>query len=351
MATIKDVASKAGVSVSTVSSVINKNKNVSEELTVRIQKVIKELNYTVNPVARGLKSTRTGVVGVVLPSLTSLFFPFLIKGIETELSKYNYSLTMYDANWDIEREIHYIKQLEKSWVDGILVDSSGLAHKNEKYLELLRNLGGKNKKIHVVSIEASLGSDIGDSVSIDNTKSAYMVVKHLIDLGHEKIACISGVSDFMFTVKRINGYTQALKDAGLPVNKNIIMEGDCSPLSGYMITKELLMNGLDATAIFIANDEMAIGAINALKQAGKRIPEDIAVTGFDNLFISSIVSPTLTTVNVPKFEMGKRAGELLHKRIAGERTGESEEIILSTNLIVRQSTDLRGRSDWELYGW
>ena len=351
MASIKDVAKKAGVSISTVSSLINRTKSVSRELTGRIEQAIEELNYQANPVARSLKSRKTNTIGVILPNISRLFFPQVLKGIEDTAIKNGYYLTFYDANESIEQEKQYVRMLENSWVDGIILDCSADVKEDGEYLEYLTRLGNKKKKIPVVSLERVLKDHVTDAVIIDNRQSGYLAVKHLIELGHKTIAHISGPLKFPMCVDRIKGYKSALQEHGIQFEEELMKNGDFTPLSGYYAMKELLMQGRSITAVFAANDQMAIGAIKAINEAGFKIPDDIAIIGFDNLFASTIITPSLSTINVPKYKMGSTAVEILIDRITNPDKKEKEVVTLPSNLIIRQSTSIRGDNTWDLYGW
>lgn len=351
MSSIVDVAQKAGVSISTVSSVINKNKSVSKELTLRVEQAIEELNYYANPVARSLKSRKTNTIGVVLPNNNRIFFPQILKGIEDIALKNGYYLTFYDTE-SIDKEKRYIKMLENSWVDGIILDCIADVKEDSEYLEYLSKLGGKKKSIPVVSLERVLKDEITDAVIIDNKQSGYIATKHLLELGYRKLAHISGPLKFPMCIDRMQGYKRALSEYGIDIDNDMIKNGDYSPLSGYNAMKELLIHGSSSVnAVFAANDQMAIGAIRAIRETGLRIPEDIAVIGFDNIFASSIITPSLSTINVPKYRMGSTAVEILIKKIMNPEESEKEIVTLSSNLVVRQSTDLRGDNTWDLYGW
>jgi len=353
MASIRDVARKAGVSISTVSNVINNNKPVSPELRERVEKAIKDLNYKVNPVARGLKSRKTNQIGVILTSFSRIFFPLVLKGIQETAVKYGYSVCVYESDENIEKEKAYIKLLENSWVDGIILASCANVNVEEDkdYLHKLANLGSKHKKIPVVSIECTLGNGVTDAVLIDNRKAAYTAVKHLIDLGHKYIAHIAAPLKFPMGAHRLEGYKDALLEANIEIDEDLIKEGDYTPVSGYNAMRQLLLKEKLITAVFAGNDQMAIGAIKAIREAGLKIPEDIAVIGFDNVFPGSIISPSLSSINVPRYKMGAEAMDILHHKISNPEDTQRSVITLETRLIVRQSTDLRGDNTWDFYGW
>jgi len=349
MASIKDVAKKAGVSISTVSNAINGTKYVSEELKQKINKAIAELDYKVNPVARSLKSKRTMSIGVIITDINRIFFPQVIKGIQDTAAKNGYSITFCNSNDDFETDQRFVRMLENNRVDGIILDSVA-DMENQEYFNRLSNLGTQKKRIPVVSIERKLVDYNIDSVVVDNKRGGSMATAHLIEYGCKKIVHITGPVNSSMAFDRLKGYKDELLKNGLKVDDSLILNGDFSPLSGYQAVKQLLLNGAEFDGIFAANDQMAIGAIKALRENGYSVPEDVKVVGFDNTFVASIVEPSLTTINVPRFKLGACAVETLMKRI-DNILSETSCIELPINLILRQSTDLKGDKNWDLYGW
>ncbi len=347
MASIKDVAAKAGVSISTVSYVINNTKYVSDELKKKVNDAINELEYEVDPVARSLKSKKTKTIGVVITNINRIFFPQLIKGIQDYAIKNGYSLAFYNTNDNFDDEKKFVQMLESTWVDGIIIDSVS-EQQNEKYYKHLSSLGNDKKKIPVVSIERRLDMYGIDSVVVNNCNGGHIATKHLIDNGSKNVVFISGPASSCIVNDRIAGYKEELAKENITFE--MVVGGDFSPLSGYNAMKEILLDGTNIDGIFAANDQMAIGAIKAIKENGLRIPEDIKIIGFDNTFVASIVEPSLTTINVPKYKMGSSAAELLIERIKGNNA-DTIVIELPINLIIRQSTDLRGEKNWDLLGW
>jgi DNA-binding LacI/PurR family transcriptional regulator len=349
MASIKDVAEKAGVSISTVSNVINGTKYVSEELILKINKIIEELHYEVDPVARSLKSKKTMTIGVVITNINRIFFPQVIKGIQDSAAKHGYNLTFFSTNDKFEDEKRFVQMLESTWVDGIILDSVADTN-DEGYFKYLSSLGNRKKSIPVVSLERRIDSYGIGSVVVNNFHGGGLAAKHLIDCGCRKIVHITGPIGSCIVQDRLNGYKDELRKAGLAIEDARIIEGDYSPLSGYHAMKQILMAGIDVDGVFAANDQMAIGAIKAIRENGLMIPEDVKVVGFDNTFIATIVEPSLTTISVPKYKMGDAAVEMLVKRI--EQDPNSPGVIeMPINLIIRQSTDLRGDKNWDLYDW
>lgn len=349
MADIRDVARHAGVSISTVSNVINGTQPVSEELTARVKRAIDLLQYEVNPIGRSLKSRRTMSIAMIVHSLTHVFFPQITKGIQDMVQPRGYALTLCDTNGDIDREHRYVRSLAGSWVDGIVIDS--VAHADDRdYLEYLSRLGGKRKRIPVVSLERRLGDGKISCVTVDNVHGGRLATSHLIEKECRRIAHIGGPLFSDVVQGRLKGYKETLREAGLEFRTELVMSGDFTPLSGYHVMKRLLVAGVDIDGVFAANDAMAVGALKAIEEHGLRVPEDIRLVGFDNVFVSSLVQPSITTINVPRYRMGTEAAKLL-LRAAEDPTSDPSAVELPINLLVRESTDLRGVGNWDLYGW
>lgn len=348
---IKDVARRAGVSIATVSNVINQKKPVSPELQARVFEAIEALHYEVNPVGRGLKSNRTNQVGVVVPSFNQVYFPAILKGIHEAGFKYGYQVLVFETDSDIEKERQHIRYLQHAWIDGILLASYANQENisEREYIRSLGNIQNGRKNIPVVTLESVLDPNL-DAVIVDNKAAAENAVSHLIQTGHNQIAHIAGPRRFQIGSHRLEGYQDTLARAGIEPDQRRISEGDFSPNSGYQCMKQLLQREVAFTAVFAANDQMAIGAMRALLDAGKRIPEDVAVIGLDNNFPSTLVSPSLSSVSVPKYEMGVRAMELLVSKIE-DPTKPATVITLETELIVRKSTSKDGEDTWNLLNW
>ncbi|WP_163536186.1 LacI family DNA-binding transcriptional regulator [Gracilibacillus sp. YIM 98692] len=347
---MEDVAREAGVSISTVSNVLTGKKPVSKALQIRVEAAIERLNYSVNPMASGLKSTKTNTLGVVLPNISRIFFPQVLKGIQDNARSNNFNLIYYDTDEELDKENKYIQELQNSLVDGIIIDFCHDINSDPKTKVLLESIINNNRKlVPIVALEKQVDSHYISSVSIDNKKSAYKATKHLMDQGHERIAHIAGPMTYPTTPQRLQGFKVALEEKGL-FTEELVSTGDFRPLSGYRVTKSLLAKDEGMTAIFAANDQMAIGAMKALLEEGYRIPEDMAVIGFDNIFVSSIVSPSLTTIDVPQYQMGWEAVRKLHEQIKVQKV-EKEDIVLPTQLRIRRSTYAQAEDFWELEGW
>lgn len=351
MAGIKEVAKKAGVSISTVSNVMNGTKPVSPELKTRVLDAIGELQYEVNPVGRGLKSNKTNQVGVIVPSFNQVYFPAVLQGIHEAGVKYGYTILVFETNGDVELEKQHVRFLQHSWSDGIILASyaNGENISDRKYIRSLLESGSRKKPIPVVSLENVLDPGI-DAVVIDNRKAAAIAVSHLVTLGHQSIAHISAPLRFQIGNLRLEGYRETMKKTGLSVDDDLIAEGDYSPVSGYDAMKKILKKGKKFTAVFAGNDQMGIGAIRALLDEGYRVPEDVAVIGIDNNFPSTLITPSLSSVNLPKFDLGFQAMHLLNERMKDPKRPRTV-ITLESELVVRKSTSAEGSGTWNLLGW
>ena len=353
MPSIKDVAAKAGVSISTVSNVISGKRYVSDELIVRVNKAISELNYETDLIARSMKNNQTMTIGVIITSLNRIFIPQVLNGIQECAERKGYHLVIYATNDDFESERRYLQLLVNSRVDGIIMDTVADIC-NEEYYHSLSHLHKKDKSIPVVCIERNLSEYGVYSVYVNNVQGAFSATQHLVEMGCRNIAHISGPRQIEMVFYRTKGYAQALEKSGMKVEEIYTAEGDFSPLSGYKAVKYLLGNKIPFDGIFADNDQMAIGAVKALWECGIKIPEEVKIVGYDNTFVSSIVKPSLSTINVPKYQMGWEATEKLCLMIGDEREQEAwshQATELATKLRKRESTGGGATQDWELEGW
>ena len=346
--TIAEIAKLANVSIATVSHVINNTKNVSSELREKINNIINENNYRPNTLATGLKGKKTYTIAVVIPKITAAFFPPVLQGIEDCAKSKNYNILYLSTNDNFDEEIQCIERITKS-VDGIILDSYCPIQKEAEYSKYLSELSKKNKKIAVVSIERIMDYEKISSVSVDNVRIGYLLTNNLIQLGCKNIAHISGPLQVSLVTERKNGYEKALLENGLKIDPSLIIEGNFSMVSGYASTKSLIINRKKFDGIFCVNDESAIGAIKALKETNIRIPEQVKIAGVDNNLISSLVNPGVTTANVPRYQIGFEATNILLKHIEEEKY---EPIIkmLDFNIVFRQSTEKNTHEQWDLFG-
>lgn len=329
MATIKDVAERAGVSIATVSHVINKTRYVSEELQARVRQAMEELGYQPNAIARSLRRKETHTIGLIIPDNSNPFFAEVARGIEDFGFQNGYSVILCNSDGDLKKELAYIGVLTSKRVDGIVfIAATAKAEHIKPFLG----------EIPLVIVDRKMPDLEADSVLVDNFGGGYAATRHLIDLGHRKIGCITGPPDLAPSADRVAGYKQALKDHGLQPLDELIVEGDFRYQSGNEGMRRLLDLEPPPTAVFACNDVMAIGAMKAAQDQGLRVPEDIAIVGFDDITLASFTNPTLTSVKQPKYEMGKIALELLFQRISSSDLQGRQEIILDTTLVVREST-------------
>lgn len=333
--TIKDIAKLADVSVATVSYVLNGNRYVSPELRSRVTDAIDELGYSPNLVARSLRQSRTGTIGLIVPDNSNPFFAEIAKGVEDAGFEQGYSVILCNSNAMPERELAYLEVLRSKRVDGIIFIATTAEIKSIRPLVE----GG----IPAVTFYRDSSDMNVDRFFIDNERAGYLATKYLIALGHRHLACIQPASAVTPSALRIAGFKQALLEHGLEVDDILMPRGDNLFQGGWEAARTLLDSGRRITAIFASNDAMAIGCIRALRDRGLRVPDDISVTGVDDIHLATVIEPTLTTVAQPKYEAGRQAVTMLVNRITGEYGGGARQVQLDIELIVRESTAPPGR--------
>lgn len=332
MATIREVAESAGVSYATVSHVINNTRLVSQETRERVLAAMDALNYRPNALARSLRQGKTNTIGLVLPDSANPFFAEISRSIEDEAFKKGYSVFLCNTELDTERELFYVDVLSKKQVDGIIFVAAGDQADSLDFL-LRRNMP-------VVMIDRNLPNVEVDAVLTDNQLGGLLATRHLIELGHTRIACIAGPSSITPSAERIIGYRKALEEAGLPYEEELVIRGDYHAQSGMEITHTLLKMNPRPTAIFALNDLMALGALRAAAEASCSVPADLAVVGYDDLDIAQFTNPPLTTIAQPKKEVGVQAVSMLVERIS-HKSRPPSRLVLPPELIVRRSTESR----------
>lgn len=324
---IKEVAKLAGVSVATVSRVINKNVYVKAETTRKVLEAIEKTGYKPNAIARSLKVKNTKSIGIIIPDISSHFFPDVVRGIEDVANEYNYNVILCNTDLNREKEKKYLDILVEKQVDGIVYMSNTITD------ELAGKIAGVGTEIVLISTDYR---DLA-SITIDNVKAAAEAVKYIISKGYRDIAFIGGqMTDPNAGLPRFNGYVKALSEAGININKDFILEGDYRYESGYKGGKKLLSLDNKPQAVFASSDEMAIGVIKAALEYGYSIPDELAVVGFDNIDISKMVYPSLTTISQPLYEMGCEGMKLLAKKLNKEEI-EKYKVVLEHKLIIRES--------------
>ncbi|MEZ0536393.1 LacI family DNA-binding transcriptional regulator [Caldicellulosiruptoraceae bacterium PP1] len=333
MATIKDVAKHAGVSVTTVSRVINNSAPVNQETKQRVLKAIEELNFSPSIIAQGLRTKRSKTIGFLMPDYLNPFYHELLKYLEDEARKEGYHILLSSTGDDYSYEINYINDLINRNIDGIIICSySG----SENTIDYLLNL---SKKMPVVFLDNINVRSSVNAVFTDGYKGIKEVTQHLIKLGHRKIAFIKGLSKYKVANDRFLGFMDALKENEIPILNDYIFEGDYNIKSGYEAAQYFLSLNNIPTAIVSSTDLMAIGAINYIKSKGLEIPQDIAIAGFDDIYLSKIVSPPLTTYKQPIKQIAKQTISLFIHKLNHPRS-KNKQIKLEGQLLIRYSTDI-----------
>lgn len=328
--TIYDVAREAGVSMATVSRVVNGNPNVKPMTRKKVLAAIERLGYRPNAVARGLASKKTTTVGVIIPDISSLFFSELARGIEDIATMYKYNIILCNSDQRLEKELQLINTLLEKQVDGLLFMGSEI---KEDHLQAL-----STSSVPTVLAATRDADNILPSVTIDHFQAGYDATKVLIDRGHKRIAMITGpLNDPLDGLLRFQGYKKALEDAGIDFNESLVAQGNYFYESGLRTMNGFLQLPELPTAVFAASDEMAIGAIHAVQDAGLSVPKDMEVIGHDNIRLVEMVRPRLTTVVQPMYDIGAVAMRLLTKYMNNEHV-EEHVVLLPHRIEFREST-------------
>ncbi len=333
--TIKDIAKVAGVSHTTVSRALRGNPAISKETVSRVQQIASELGYVPNKAARGLKTQRSGILGVIVRRIVDPFFGEVLDGIEEVLSEKDYSLFLAASQRNPEREESIVRLMSERRVDGVIICSTQVGEKHRQQLEQFGVL--------TVLINNQAADNITHSVYHNDAEGCRELTRYLIELGHTKIAYLGNARAGRTTEDRKQGYLDEMRRHMLPVPPEFVIEGPNGLADGGRVgTLKFLELASPPTGIICYNDVMAIGAMRSLNEAGYRVPDDISVTGFDNIDLAAYVTPTLTTFDQPKYELGRQAAHmmlrLLEKRGDDTTTLSSDVIMLQGKLILRHST-------------
>ena len=311
---------------------LNDHPRISEDTKKRVKALAMKLNYRPNIIARAMVRKQTNLIGLIITDIMSSFFPQIIQGIEDIVSKHLYSVILCATENETSRERHYLQLLRQKRVDGIIAVPN-LGNKNADLWELLLK-----QEMPIVSILRRLPVNKSPYVIVDNYRGGYMATRHLIEMGHKKIAHLAGPEMLPLSHARKQGYMDALHESGLGVHKALIKITNFNFNDGYKKTLHLVKSNPEITAIFASADIVAIGAIQAIRQMNLRVPEDIAVIGFDDLFFASFSEVPLSSIAQPKYEIGVRAAQKMLD-LLDDKEVESE--ILEPSIVVRQSTDYR----------
>ncbi|KOC95774.1 transcriptional regulator [Vibrio alginolyticus] len=330
MATMKDIAKLAGVSTSTVSHVINKTRFVSEEISERVNNAAKELNYYApSALARSLKVNRTKTIGMLVTTSTNPFFGEVVKGVERSCYQKGYSLILCNTEGDNERMRQSINTLLQKRVDGLILMCSSLEGERIDVFE-------RYPDIPVVVMDWGPMLFTSDKIQDNSLRGGYLAAKYLIDCGHTEIGCITGPLIKHQAQMRYEGYKRAMNEAGLEFNANWIIESDFECDGGYQAFKKMAQRGALPSSIFVSNDMMAMGVINAANELGIKVPDDLSIIGYDDIHIAKFMSPSLTTIHQPKYRLGQAAVETLVRKL-DEKSTEAQVVQLEPTLVERKS--------------
>ena len=335
MTTIADVARRAGVSKVTVSRVINDAGNVHPATRDRVERAIQELHYLPSVAARSLRNKRTNALALIVPDITNPFWTTIARGVEDAAHEWGYSVLLCNTDENPEKQRHYIDVVIRQRVDGVIIAPYS---SDAQHLKRLRE-----RSIPTVAIDRRIDGWEVDTVTGDSFSGAYALVRHLIDLGHRRIAVISGPQTASSAQDRVLGYLYALEKAGIKPDERLILRGEFRSTDGEALTYELLDQGLQFTAIFAGNNAIAMGVLTALGNRGLHIPKDISLVCFDDIPYLSHILPFLTAAVQPAYEMGLQAAQLLLGRLGGTAQDTPARIVLPTSLVVRYSCGSRGQ--------
>lgn len=328
---ISDVAREANVSVATVSRVVNDIPLVNEDTRQRVLEAIEKTGYKPNAIARSLKIQKTNTLGIMIPDISNPLYTEIVRGAQDTAMTYKYNVILSNTDYEDEREKEALDVLVEKQCDGIIYIGNNLDHKMKELL----------KKAPCEVVLGCIEDKDGDinAVLIDNDKAAYDLAKELLKKGHKKIAVFSDLEDSQISTDRLNGIKRALEEEGIELDETIIRKGRLNLNGGYKLAKEIIDSGESVDLIMCLNDQVALGAMRALEEAGLKVPDDIAITGFNDYWVSAWISPTLTTVKQPMHDLGAIAARMLIKKIENEDEDIQNTIKLDYDIIYRESTN------------
>lgn len=327
--TIRDVAAAAGVSPATVSRVLNGKVEVAADLRIRVEAAVDRLGYRPNGRARSLRTRATTVLGVVIADVTNPFFTAMVRGVEDVAQAANYSVVLANADEDVAKERRYLEVAAAEQMAGVVLSP---ASSRRTDVSVLARYG-----IPLVTVDRQLPGGDADSVSINNNLAARLATEHLAAQGCRRIAFVSGPSVTSTGQRRLAGYRAALRASGLPSDDDLVKRADFRVEGGYEATVELLSSRKRPDGLLVSNNLMALGALQALQEEGVDIPGDVAFASFDGISWARTLRPTLTVIEQPTYEIGRRAAELLLARIGGDRS-PVQNVVLPAVLKVGESS-------------
>ncbi len=329
--TMSDVAHKAKVSLMTVSRVINNKGDVSSETRQRVLKVIDSLGYRPSAIARSLATKETSTIGLVVPDVSNPFFAEVTQGVERLAYSRGYHVFLCNTEEDPQRELAVIQSLEEKRVDGLILCSSRL--EEERLIDILANLPAVvliNRRLHQTA------EDTFDSVTLDDERGGWLAAHHLIQSGHRHIGFLAGPPASYSGAGRRKGFLATVQEAGISLEDGWVSPCQPSVEGGHEATRHLLTTYPQLTALFCYNDLVAVGALQACNELQRRVPDDLAIMGHDDIPVAALVSPALTTCRVPRYELGARAVNALLERLR-DCPGDCSQIVLEPELVIRES--------------
>ncbi|MFO7171080.1 MAG: LacI family DNA-binding transcriptional regulator [Chloroflexota bacterium] len=336
--TIQDVALRAGVSAMTVSRVLNNSVRVAPETRKRVEQAIEELGYLPNALASGLLKGRTSTIGLIVSDISNPFFTMVVRGVEDTAQRNSYTVFIGNSDESVEKERQYVTALLGKRIDGLLIAPASDA--SRETLEMVRRRG-----CPFVLVDRDVAGITADSVIGDNVGGAYTLTRHLLELGHTRIALVNGQPSVRTARDRRRGYEKALLEYGLEPDPALIVETGYHRAGGQQAAHHLLSlpAAVRPTAIFACNNFLAVGVVEALRAAQLSIPEDMALVSFDDIELASALHPFLTVMAQPVRSFGTIAAQLLFERLTGEGPSQPRQVILTPELIVRHSCGARLR--------
>ncbi|QHF03818.1 MULTISPECIES: LacI family DNA-binding transcriptional regulator [Pseudomonas syringae group] len=329
MATIKDVAALAGISYTTVSHVLNKTRPVSEPVRLKVEAAIAQLDYVPSAVARSLKAKSTSTIGLLIPNGMNPYFAELARGIEDYCERNGFCVILCNSDDNPDKQRSYLRVLLEKRVDGLIVSSVGGDTSIQGGLTEVRT--------PLVIVDRELAGIEADMVRIDHEQGAYLATRHLLDLGHRRVACIGGPQNSLVAEMRLAGYRRAMQQAAAEIVSGWAVHSEFTSSAGYDAAGQLLAEHRP-TAIFAGNDVIAIGVLRAAAERGISVPRDLSVIGFDDIEMSRYVYPALTTVGQSIMQLGETAAEMLLCRIAAPKASPVEKRLVTPVVMVREST-------------
>ena len=328
MSTIKDVAMKSETSVGTVSRYLN-GYTIKEINRLKIEEAIKELDYSINTIARGLKTNKTNTIGVLIPELSNLFSTQVISGMEKTFEKYGYNIIVCNSSEDVKKEKEKLRLFKTNCVDGIIL--MPVCDQGDHIIQAI------GRDIPIVLIDRLIKDVELDGVISDNVNGAYKALENIIMMGHKRIGIIAGQSNVYTARERFEGYLNAMRDYNIETPKDLIVFTDFDKAGGEKAVEVLMAIKEPPTAIFASNYYTTLGAVKALSKVGLKIGEDISLFGYDETELSDVLNPPLSVVVQPMDEIGNKAAELLIKRIKGDLTGFPVVVRLKNQLVLTTS--------------